>query len=163
MDVVKIIARRVAICLALAAVLTAVGIRVAPAHADPYPWYNCPPYFQTTYLSYYYPAGGYYVAAGPWHEYGTEAHPGCVDINVEMWNTGGMDIRTQICPYSGSCYIPGGAPGWGTLASPSPTYGVTAHQYHLPCNGACAFRFRIETRHWTSPGTGVAENLRIAF
>lgn len=133
------------------------------AKADPYPWYNCDVEFETTYAAYHYPAGGYWVAAGPWHQYGTEASESCFDINLEIWNTGSAVVRTLVCPVTTPCYVVQPYDGWGSLSEwPGPKYGVSLHASHMPCGGACAFQFRIETRHFSYP-SGVAENLRLAF
>jgi hypothetical protein len=146
---------------AFAVLALALGILAvpAPAQADNYPWYGCNIQFETTYKAYYYSAGGYWVAAANWLQYGNEnSYPNCNDINVQLWNTGNVEVRTQVCPASGSCY----SMGWGSLIQGGTEYGVTLHDYHMPCGGACAFQFRIETRHWSDPGSGVAENVRIA-
>lgn len=133
------------------------------AKADPYPWYNCGVQFETTYKSYYYPQGGYWVAGGPWHDYDAESNwpQGCRDINVEKWNTGDIVVRTVICPVvSGGCYVMQPYNGWGSLNTWTP-YGVTLHGYNTPQYEN--FLFRIETRHFSDPGSGVAENMRLAF
>jgi hypothetical protein len=132
------------------------------AKADPYPWYNCSIEFETTYAAYYYSAGGYWVAAGPWHDYDAESSwPDCEDINLEIWNTGSAVVRTVVCPVGGSCYVIQPYDGWGSLSSwPGPSYGVSLHEAHMPSGN---FLFRIETRHFSNPGSGVAENLRLAF
>lgn len=140
------------------------GAVVAPgvASADPYPYVGCHWEYDTTY--YAYDAGSYKVSAAEWHLYGNpEITPDdpCVDINVEIANTGGMTIRTQVCPYPGqtwSCY----SMGWGALAAIGPTYGVTLHSYHMPCSGACVFYWRLETASQSIP-SGVAENIKVTY
>ena len=152
------------LALVLLSLVGTVTVAAVPAQADPYPQYNCDWQYDTTYLAYYYAAGGYYVSAAEWHEYGTEASPDCDDINVEISNTGSMVIRTLVCPYTGSCYVVQPYDGWGSLSQfPGPSYGVTLWHQYMPCGGACAFRFQLETRSFSNPGSGVAENIKLTF
>lgn len=135
---------------------------VTSAHAEPPA--NCDWQYDTTYRAYFYPQGNYWVSAAEWHDYGNEASNGCDDIWVQIANTGSMVIRTVVCPVGGSCYVIQPNDGWGSLSTfPGPTFGITLHSYSMPCGGACAFLFRLETRSFSDPGTGVAENIKLTF
>lgn len=154
--------RRLLAALAVALGLVGVLFVASPAQADPYPYTGCHTEYDTTYAAYY--TGSYWVSAAEWHAYdSTEIPPGdpCFDINVQIANTGGFTVRTQVCPAPGqtwSCY----SMGWGALTALGPTYGVTLHSYHMPCGGACVFLFRIETSSTNAPSSP-AENLTVAF
>lgn len=151
----------VATLVALAGMLTV----SAPAQADTSPYYGCHVEFDTSYFAYFDSGSGTYISAAEWHAYDSTTIPAgdpCIDINVQIWNTGGMVVRVQFCPQFSSqnftCY----ATGWGSLGWPSPDFGPAAHNYHMPCGGACVFLFRIETRSFTAP-SGVAENFKAAW
>ena len=146
----------------ISSVILLVSVAIAgvtsAAKADNYNYPGCDWGYDTTWFAY--DAGSYDVFAGKWHEYGNEnSFPNCHDVNVEIASTGGMTVRTQVCPYTGSCY----SMGWGALANLGPTYGVTLHDYHMPCGGACAFRLRIETACTSCNRANLGETVRVIF
>jgi hypothetical protein len=130
-----------------ALVMSALLAVPVPAQADDYDDFQyCLWEYENMHFAY--DAGSFDVYAGRWVDYGLEQqnkpNNPCHDINVEITNTGGFVVRTQICPHpngpSFSCY----SMGWGSL-NQFTTYGVSVHSYHLPCGGACTFYFRVET------------------
>jgi len=156
----KFLLRRAMAFFGVVAVAVTMLFVPSMAKADTYNYPGCDWGYDTTWFAY--DAGSYDVFAGKWHEYGNEnSVPSCHDINVEIASTGGMTVRTQVCPYTGSCYVVQPNNGWGALTNLGPTYGVTLHSYHMPC--FCAFRFRIETACTNCNRANFGETVRVIF
>ena len=143
---IRTIFKRVAVCLALAAVMTAVGIRIAPAHADDISDFpDCYGVWATT--QYAYGSGANAVYATGWHWYSeSNGQSICFDINAQD-NDAGDDyhtVRIVVCHSPSPCV----AGGWGNL-TPSVTWGVALNDWQFPCDASspgCDFLWRGETR-----------------